>query len=262
MTRFNIFTRTVFVASLLNLSGCNYIASLFPDKEKDYQFTTEIPELVIPPDLGKNELPAPAAKNTVAAEITPQETPAPPVVEEPIQPLTPQVTPPAGNESEIVQTPVAEKPIEPVGQLENPVAVTSPTEKPSSIIPAEIIKSSSGTSQLHLGVPFEKAWRTVDKALSRRSIEVTRRDKEESLFSVQYDSEDKKLQDGSLWDEAVFIFSGFEGNEKQFLLKLVPTNGQTDVIVLDENKQPSTDASALSLLTRLLETIKADFVKN
>ncbi len=33
------------------LLGCSYIASLFPDKQKQYQYTAEIPALEVPPDL-------------------------------------------------------------------------------------------------------------------------------------------------------------------------------------------------------------------
>ena len=33
------------------LPGCSYIKSWFPDKEKDYQYTVEIPELVLPDTL-------------------------------------------------------------------------------------------------------------------------------------------------------------------------------------------------------------------
>jgi outer membrane protein assembly factor BamC len=33
----------VIAAVLANVPACSYVKSLFPDKEKDYQFTTEIP---------------------------------------------------------------------------------------------------------------------------------------------------------------------------------------------------------------------------
>lgn len=36
---------------LVPLVGCSYIASLFPDKQKQYQYTSEIPALEVPPDL-------------------------------------------------------------------------------------------------------------------------------------------------------------------------------------------------------------------
>lgn len=52
----------IIVAVLVNVSACTYIKNLFPDKEKDYQFTTEIPPLVLPPDLSGDSIAnAPAA---------------------------------------------------------------------------------------------------------------------------------------------------------------------------------------------------------
>lgn len=39
------------ISSALVLSGCSFVAGLFPDKQKQYKFSTEIPALEIPPDL-------------------------------------------------------------------------------------------------------------------------------------------------------------------------------------------------------------------
>lgn len=124
-----------------------------------------------------------------------------------------------------------------------------------------MIKAADGQNRLRLGVPFEKAWRTVDKALSRKSLEVTDRDKQESIFKLNYDPNEKKLEDGSLWDEAIFLFSGFQSNEEEFLVKLIANGQQTDVVILDTELQPATDAAALKLLNLLQETIKTDFAK-
>ena len=46
---------TLFISAtvLSALSACSYVKSLFPDKEKDYQYTTEIPPLIFPADLRK-----------------------------------------------------------------------------------------------------------------------------------------------------------------------------------------------------------------
>lgn len=41
-------------------SGCSTIKSWFPDKEKDYQFRTEIPELVLPKELAIQKVERPA----------------------------------------------------------------------------------------------------------------------------------------------------------------------------------------------------------
>jgi outer membrane protein assembly factor BamC len=63
------------VAILLNVSACSVIKTYFPDKEKDYQFTTEIPDLIIPPDLA----PTSAVKAPVIAAPAPQAAEATPV---------------------------------------------------------------------------------------------------------------------------------------------------------------------------------------
>jgi len=65
-----------------------------------------------------------------------------------------------------------------------------------------------------------EAWRIASKALSRKSIEVTERNQEEGLFIVQYDPDEQKVEDGSYWDEVVFLFGGIQSNEKTYLLKL------------------------------------------
>ena len=73
----------IIVVVLANLSACTYIKNLFPDKEKDYQFTTEIPPLTIPPDLAGGSITnvpaAPAAEAADAAPADPSPEPAPTV---------------------------------------------------------------------------------------------------------------------------------------------------------------------------------------
>lgn len=70
----------IIVAVLVNVSACSTIKNLFPDKEKDYQFTTEIPPLIMPPDLAGDSIAnvpaaAPVAEATdVASTVPPTET--------------------------------------------------------------------------------------------------------------------------------------------------------------------------------------------
>ena len=42
---------TVVFLSAGNITACNTIAGFFPDKEKDYHYHKELPELELPPDL-------------------------------------------------------------------------------------------------------------------------------------------------------------------------------------------------------------------
>jgi outer membrane protein assembly factor BamC len=41
----------ILASSILVLSGCSFVAGLFPDKQKQYKYSSEIPALEIPPDL-------------------------------------------------------------------------------------------------------------------------------------------------------------------------------------------------------------------
>jgi outer membrane protein assembly factor BamC len=69
-------------------SGCSYVKSLFPDKERDYQFRGEIPELIIPDDLKPqnqaSKIPGPPS-GAVASVPTPVAVSAP--VAAPVQPV-------------------------------------------------------------------------------------------------------------------------------------------------------------------------------
>jgi len=208
------------VAAVLgNVTACTYIQGYFPDKEKDYQFTTEIPPLKLPPDLDKN-----------AALSAP----------------TPDLAEPASTPGQAQAAPV---PVEPSAEEE--------VETPR-VIPVELVEFENGETRLRIGAPVSRAWRMVGKALSRKSLEVTERNQEDALFHVQYDPDEQPVEDGSLWDEVVFMFSGVQGNEKEYILKLVANGQQSEVAVLDEERQPISEGPGLKLLNLLQETLTAD----
>jgi len=216
------------VAVLLNVSACTYIKNLFPDKEKDYQFTTEIPPLVLPPDLANDSVAkvptaAPVAEATdVAVSDSADEAPG-------VEPTAPQTETDQDLDRKSIQL--------------------------------ELVDADQGTKRLRIGASSITAWRMVGKALSRNSIEMPNRNQEERLFHVQYDPNKRAVEDGSFWDEVVFFFSGFEINEREYILKLVENNRQTDVIIMDNERQPVADQASLRLLTLLHDTIKADLAK-
>ncbi|MDD5580569.1 MAG: outer membrane protein assembly factor BamC [Methylobacter sp.] len=212
------FKLCLLVITLVNLAACSYVKSLFPDKEKDYQYTTEIPPLNLPPDLRENSFLSTPANDSTTPDVETSST------------------------------------------AESAPAV-SPEKKPEAkpeLIKVELVKSGTGADQLQIGAPLANAWRIVGKALSRNSIEVTKRDQDEGLFQVEYDPDEQKVEDGSLWDEVVFIFGGLQGNEKAYELKLVENNQHTNVIILDEERQPVSEGPGLKLMTLLHDTIKAD----
>jgi outer membrane protein assembly factor BamC len=213
----------IIAAVLVNISACTYIKNLFPDKEKDYQFTTEIPPLVLPPDLsGEATAKVPAAP---AAEASNTEA------------------------------------------SESAASSVSPTEIVPAIdrksIQVELLDSEQGSKRLHIGAPVAIAWRMVGKALSRNSIEVTKRSQEDRLFHVQFEPDKLRVEDEdeSFLDEIVFFFEGFEVSEQAYVLKLEGNDQQTDVIITDKDQQPATDRLSFRLMTLLQDTMKADLAK-
>lgn len=225
---------------LVNVSACTYIKNLFPDKEKDYQFTTEIPPMVLPTDLAGDSLAsvpttAPAAD---AAEVAP-------------------AVPTAETGDVASSTPAAET--ADAAPVSRPVETEPAVDR--KLIRIELPDSDQGTKRLRIGAPLVQAWRMVGKALSRNSIEVTNRNQEEGLFHVQYEADKKDVEDGSFWDEIVFVFTGFEVSEQEYVLKLVENNQQAELIVMDKEQKPVTGGASLSLLMLLHDTIKADLAK-
>lgn len=219
-------TLVFIVAVLVNVSACTYIKNLFPDKEKDYQFTTEIPPLVLPSDLMNNSVAkvpsaAPVAEASVAADS----------IDEAIN------VEPSAPHSE------------------------SDQDVDRKLMQLDLVDADQGTKRLRIGASSITAWRMVGKALSRNSIEVPNRNQEERLFHVQYDPNKQVVEDGSFWDELVFFFKGFETNEREYVLKLVENNQQTDVIIMDNQQQPVADQGGSRLLMLLHDAIKADLAK-
>lgn len=69
MDRF--FLRSVLLVILLSSGpGCSRIKSWFPDKEKDYQFKAEIPDLIVPDDLDHNTIRKPPSSAVTQPLVT------------------------------------------------------------------------------------------------------------------------------------------------------------------------------------------------
>ena len=233
---------------LLNLSACSYVKSLFPDKEKDYQYTTEIPPLILPDDLKSNRVPV----ITAAAPSAP----APPVETEAA------VTPTTAKAPAKEATPAAPTATE--SAVTAPVDTASPEsepEIPDTAIKVESIKLKDGENRLRINVPSVKAWRIVGKALSRKAFEVTERNPEAKQFTVLYDPNEQKSKEEGYFDDILFLFRGVQGNEKTYVLKLDENNQQTEITVVDENRKTLSDDGSVKLLNLLEETIKADLAK-
>ncbi|WP_262966404.1 outer membrane protein assembly factor BamC [Methylobacter psychrophilus] len=216
---------------LLSLSACSYVKSLFPDKEKDYQYTTEIPPLILPNDLKNNYVPSVTTSTAPAVSSDTDANMPEAAANNPTEDATSTVTP------------------------------TTEVIIPNTAITVERIQMTDGGNRLRINTPFIATWRIVNKALSRKAIEVTERNQEAKLITLQYDAEGQQVKDESYWADVAFFFTGIENNDKTYLLKLEGNDQQTDVVILDKDQQPLSDTDSAKLLMLLEETIKADLAK-
>ena len=238
--------RLLSLSFLMVLTGCGYIKSLFPDKEKEYQYTQEYPALVIPADLKNDRLPS--ITKSVAS----------PVVENSSLPIeapsgTNETTKSATNSvasSELTDT--AHQAEESVVQSDNVLRKREP-------IIVESIKTAE-QSILRLQAPFLVAWRAVDKALGRKSIEISRRNEEKKQFSIRYEPA-QGTAETSIWHELGTFFSHSDEKEQAYIIQLAEMDNHTDIMVLDEQQKSVSDKESSDLLNLLQQSIKADVAK-
>jgi outer membrane protein assembly factor BamC len=223
------------VVALSSLSACSQIKSYFPDKEREYQYTAELPQLIYPADLKVKVLPVlPAAM-----------TKAEPVNTPPVLPTKVATTPTAAK-----ATPVLDK------------AYSDEEELSAQLITVERINADKGENRLRLNVPYIRAWRILGKSLSRKALEVTLRDQDAGLFTVKYDPDEQDVKDLSYIDSLKALIGDLRSNEKTYNIKLEKDQPNTEVTVLDKDQKPTTDADSVKLLMLLQEAIKADLATN
>ena len=233
------------IACGLSVNGCSTLQSWFPDKEKDYQFTTELPPLVIPPDLvQKPSLP------TRAASVEP-------IVAKEVEPIT--------HQKSAVKTiaPAIEKP---APMVNRPPLADAETELSRNEIKVSLTHENAPT--LNLNVPSVRAWRIVGKALSRSGIEVTNRNQDSGQIHIQVaDAKPKIEPEKSLWDNTVSVFNPFAETEQlaqteqRYVLQFHESDAKTAVTVLNPELHPFTDGTDNKVLMILFDAIKADLSK-
>jgi len=230
------------IACGLSVSGCSTIQSWFPDKEKDYQFTTELPPLIIPSDLAQK----PSAPTRAT---TPVET----IIAKSVESATPQKST-AKNVSPAIEPTPEQK------AVNRPALADAETELSRNEIQISLTHENAPT--LNLNVPAVRAWRIVGKALSRSGIEITNRNQESGQIYIQIpNSKPKTESEKSFLTDTLSIFDGFVSDETSAVLQFHEANAKTAVTLLNAELKPLTDGTDNKVLTILFDAIKADLSK-
>ena len=212
---------------LLNLSGCSTIKGYFPDKEKDYQLSSELPALKIPTDI--------SSKGMTKKHVT---------------------TPVEDTESEtvVVMGEMLKAPPVAAGSTQT-ISTESQKREPTRV---ELVKFSNGETRLQINKSVAMSWRMIGKALTGKGIEITARDQANGEFSVQYDPNETDFKDEDFLDELDFVFDKNHSQEKPFHIKILSRDKIAEVVVLDGQGKLLSDGSGLSLLKLLATTLQAN----
>lgn len=224
----NRLMRRSLAASILvcGLSACSTIKSWFPDKERDYQFTTEIPELIIPDDLKHKGMPS-------------LSRPEPAVTAGQDHADTAHSTADSTTQNSSI--------VEPDASVANEQAAAE-TQTAASI--------ANGASSLQIDQGKIPATRMVGRALTRQRLEIVERNVDKGYFYVKFDPDAVKVTDDSIFDEFNFMFGDDPNQEQEYRITVHGLGPQaSEVLIADNEGKILSNAAANALLKLITEGI-------
>ena len=210
------------------LTACSTIASLFPDKQKQYRYSSDLPPLEIPPDLTSSTLDG-AVTTEKGAAVSP-ETEA--EEEKPVETKRRDAAPPD----------------EEIKPRKHRSTSTAPT----------LAQNADDAPLIEIDEPFADAWNDVHRALGRLEVEVTDQNRSDRVFFVHYagPNQPKKAEKGGLWSDIKSVFSLADSTGQDLRVKLEQGEQATQIYVLDTADKAVTSGLGLDLLKRLNDNMK------
>ncbi|CAL1241266.1 outer membrane protein assembly factor BamC [Candidatus Methylocalor cossyra] len=199
------------------LTGCGLIGSWFPDKQKQYQFSSEIPPLEIPPDL---------TASTIEGATRGDRTPTGESAEE-------------------------------LAKLDRPSESNPPKTAPPAENTPALEETAGNAPMIEIEAPFAVAWNDIARALGRLELEVTDQNRSDGLYYVYYGGDNKPYQDRGFFGDLVEMFGGGAEQAREYRVKVQDKGKTTAVYVTDPDGKPQTSGPGLELLKRLHETLQS-----
>ena len=223
---------------LAAVSACSMIADWFPDKQKQYRYSSELPDLEIPPDLnaskidGRDEETPSSAKGSQTASGKYSKYSADQDA--------------GGYQAKPAKTDASNKTS---GKKHKPVK-----HNDSSMTLAENMENAA---LIEMQEPYEEAWNDVGRALGRLKIEISDQNRSDGVFYVYYGGvpPKKQAEETSFWDDIGSVFSTQQDQAKEYRIKLEDKENVTNVFILDPDNKAVSEGPGLELLKRLHKKI-------
>ncbi len=226
------------------LSACSFLSSLFPDKQKQYQYSTEIPPLEIPPDLLASTIQgARQPRNGNRPEVPTEESfrrdmdDSAPAVSH-----LPPVSPASGTGHLKPQEPAA-------------------TDEDDTVNPVGsgryvLTEGSDGTPLIEVDEPYPAAWNTVGRAIGRLRLEISDQNRSDGLYYVYFGEHDTPPGEHGLLSEVFNYFRGKPAHGQEYRIKVEDRGKIVYVLVLDDKNQPLNGGEGVTLLKRLHKSLQ------
>ncbi len=211
--------------------GCSYVTDLFPDKQKNYRYSSELPDLEIPPDMSApgSDADAPSlVKHSQSAKgkysVDSSET----------ENTTAQTKPVKADASSQTKG----KKHKSVKHSDNNVTLAQNMENAALI---------------EIQEPYEEAWNDVGRAIGRLKIEISDQNRSDGLYYVYYGGTAPKKpgEETSFWDDVGSVFSSDTDQAHEFRIKLEDKDTTTNVYIMDQEGKAISDGLGLELLKKL-----------
>ncbi len=230
------------VMALLGLQGCSVLAGLFPDKQKQYQYSTEIPPLEIPPDL---------LASTIQGARQSHKNPQQPEADR----FAPTDSSPADMSLASSLPPVSPGMAQPATPTDTDTdADTGDDDEASRSGDSDryvLAESSDGTPLIEINQPYPAAWNTVGRALGRLKLEISDQNRSDGLYYVYHGERSESPPEHGLLSELMGFITGKPTRGQEFRLRVEEHGQMTYVMVVDDNHQPIRTGEGLELLKQL-----------
>lgn len=204
---------------VLSLSACSFFSSLFPDKQKQYRYSSEIPSLEIPPDLTASTLEdAQGGRKTV-------------------------------------DRPVASA-VEERKEAKPSVKKRKSAKSSKSSAPA-IAQTADDVPLIEIEEAYAETWNDVNRALGRLKVEVSDQNRSDGVYYVYYGGvSPNKKKEQTMMGELASWFSSDEPKASEFRIKLEDKGDFTVIYVLDQSGKKTTEGLGYELLSKLNEKLQ------
>ena len=224
--------RTAFLGVVaIALIGCSVVSGLFPDKQKNYRYSSELPDLEIPPDMNA---PGSEPDSSSLAKSSPSTQGRNSVADNN-----------AGNAASQSKSATTDNSGQAKGRKRKPVKHNDDN--------VTLAQNMENAALIEIQEPIDEAWNDVGRAIGRLKIEISDQNRSDGLYYVYYGgvSPKKPGADTSFWEDVGSVFSSDKDQAQEFRIKLEDKDATTNVYIMDQEGKAISEGLGLELLKKL-----------